>query len=50
MTLFSLEKTLALLVMPAGLIWLLILAAALLCLRRRQRVQLGGTGAAAPVA
>lgn len=36
MTLFSLEKTLALLVMPAGLIWLLILAGALLCLRRRQ--------------
>jgi uncharacterized SAM-binding protein YcdF (DUF218 family) len=36
MTLLSLEKTLALLVMPTGLIWLLILAAALLCLRRRQ--------------
>jgi hypothetical protein len=41
MTLFSLEKTLALLVMPAGLIWLLILAAALLCLRRRQRAPAG---------
>jgi uncharacterized SAM-binding protein YcdF (DUF218 family) len=35
--LFSLEKTLALLLMPTGLIWLLILAAALLCWRRRQR-------------
>jgi len=35
MTLFALEKTLALLIMPVGLIWLLMLAAALLCLRRR---------------
>ncbi len=34
MTLFALEKALAMLVMPAGLIWLLILAAALVCLRR----------------
>jgi uncharacterized SAM-binding protein YcdF (DUF218 family) len=36
MTLFALEKTLALLVMPVGLIWLLVLALALFCLRRRQ--------------
>jgi uncharacterized SAM-binding protein YcdF (DUF218 family) len=37
MMLFSLEKALALLVMPTGLIWMLILAAALFCWRRRQR-------------
>ena len=37
MNLFTLQKTLANLVMPVGLIWLLILAAALLCWRRRQR-------------
>ena len=37
MPLFALEKTLANLAMPTGLIWLLILAAALLCWRRRQR-------------
>jgi uncharacterized SAM-binding protein YcdF (DUF218 family) len=37
MILFSLEKTLGLLVMPAGLIWLLILALAALCRRRGQR-------------
>ena len=37
MTLLDLEKALALLAMPAGLIWLLILAGAWLCLRRRQR-------------
>jgi len=37
MSLFSLEKTLACLVMPTGLIWLLILAASALCLARRQR-------------
>lgn len=35
MTLFVLEKTLALLIMPVGLIWLLMLAAVLLCLSRR---------------
>jgi uncharacterized SAM-binding protein YcdF (DUF218 family) len=36
-TLLSLEKALALLVMPAGLIWLLILALAVLCRGRGQR-------------
>jgi uncharacterized SAM-binding protein YcdF (DUF218 family) len=36
MVLFNLEKTLAMLVMPVGLIWLLILALAWFCLRRRQ--------------
>jgi len=36
MTLFSLEKALALLIMPTGLVWLLLLAAAWACLRRRQ--------------
>jgi uncharacterized SAM-binding protein YcdF (DUF218 family) len=36
MTLFALEKALALLVMPVGLIWLLIVALAMSCLRRRQ--------------
>lgn len=35
MTLFALEKTLALLIMPVGLIWLLLVAAVLLCLVRR---------------
>ncbi len=37
MTLLSLQKTLALLVMPVGLLWLLLLGACLLCFRRRQR-------------
>jgi uncharacterized SAM-binding protein YcdF (DUF218 family) len=37
MSLFSLEKALGLLVMPVGLIWLLLLAGAGFCLRRRQR-------------
>jgi uncharacterized SAM-binding protein YcdF (DUF218 family) len=37
MTLFSLQKTLALLVMPAGLLWLLLLLACLLCFRNRQK-------------
>jgi hypothetical protein len=36
MTLFSLEKTLGMLAMPVALIWLLILAVAGFCLRRRQ--------------
>ncbi|MGA2082674.1 MAG: YdcF family protein [Holophaga sp.] len=36
MTLFDLEKTLPLLVMPVGLLWLLLLGLALFCLRRRQ--------------
>jgi len=43
MTLFALQKALALLIMPAGLVWLLILAAAWVCLRRRRR----GAGALA---
>ena len=34
---FALEKTLALLVMPAGILWLALLAQAGWCLRRRQR-------------
>ena len=37
MTLFSLQKILALLLMPAGLCWLLLLGACVLCLRRRQK-------------
>jgi uncharacterized SAM-binding protein YcdF (DUF218 family) len=37
MTLFSLQKTLALLVMPVGLLWLLLLSASLLCFRKRQK-------------
>jgi uncharacterized SAM-binding protein YcdF (DUF218 family) len=37
MTWFSLEKAVGLLAMPVGLIWLLILAQAGFCLRRRQR-------------
>jgi uncharacterized SAM-binding protein YcdF (DUF218 family) len=37
MTLLSLQKTLALLVMPAGFLWLLLLLACLLCLRRKQK-------------
>jgi uncharacterized SAM-binding protein YcdF (DUF218 family) len=37
MTRFALEKTLALLAMPAGLLWLLLLVLAGGCLRRRQR-------------
>lgn len=37
MSLFTFEKTLALLLMPAGLVWLLLLALAALCLRRRLR-------------
>jgi len=37
MTLFALKKTLGLLVMPAGLVWLALLAAALVCWRRGQR-------------
>jgi uncharacterized SAM-binding protein YcdF (DUF218 family) len=36
MTLFSLEKAMAQLVMPAGLIWLMLLATVWFCLRRRQ--------------
>jgi len=36
MSLFSAEKTLALLAMPVALVWLLLLALAWLCLRRRQ--------------
>ncbi|WP_243303330.1 YdcF family protein [Geothrix oryzisoli] len=38
MTLLSLQKTLALLVMPAGLLWLLLFAGCLRCFIRRQRV------------
>lgn len=37
MTLFSIQKTIALLVMPAGLLWLLLLLACLLCFRTRQK-------------
>ncbi len=37
MTLFSIQKTLALLLMPAGFCWLLLLGAGLVCFRRRQR-------------
>ncbi len=36
MTLLSLQKTLALLVMPAGFLWLLLLSACVFCYRRRQ--------------
>lgn len=36
MTMLSLQKTLGLLVMPAGLVWLLLMLACVLCLRRRQ--------------
>jgi uncharacterized SAM-binding protein YcdF (DUF218 family) len=38
MTLFSLQKTLALLVMPAGFLWLLLLLACVICIRRRQEL------------
>lgn len=37
MTLFSLQKTLALLLMPAGFLWLLLLLACRLCFRRNQK-------------
>ena len=37
MTFFALKKTLGLLAMPAGLLWLALLAAALLCWRRGRR-------------
>jgi uncharacterized SAM-binding protein YcdF (DUF218 family) len=37
LTLFSLQKTLALLAMPAGFLWLLLLLACLFCFRRRQK-------------
>lgn len=37
MTLFSIQKMLALLLMPAGLCWLLLLGACLVCFRRRQK-------------
>lgn len=37
MTMYSLQKTIALLVMPAGLLWLLLLLACLLCFRNRQK-------------
>lgn len=37
MTLFSLQKILALLVMPAGFLWLLLLLACLLCFWKRQK-------------
>lgn len=38
MSVFPLEKTLGLLAMPAGLLWLLLLAAGALCLLRKQRL------------
>ena len=41
MTLFSLQKTLAYLLMPMGLLWLAMLAGAVLCWRRRQRAGAG---------
>jgi uncharacterized SAM-binding protein YcdF (DUF218 family) len=37
MTLFSLQKTLALLAMPVGFLWLLLLLACLLCFRKKQK-------------
>jgi uncharacterized SAM-binding protein YcdF (DUF218 family) len=37
MTLFALQKTLALLLMPVGLLWLLLLLACRLCFRRGQK-------------
>jgi uncharacterized SAM-binding protein YcdF (DUF218 family) len=37
MSLFALQKTLGFLLMPAGLVWLALLTAALVCFRRRQR-------------
>jgi len=37
MTLFALKKAIGLLAMPAGLLWLALLAGALACWRRRQR-------------
>lgn len=37
MTVFALQKTLGLLAMPVGLLWLFLIAACLLCIRRRQR-------------
>jgi len=37
MTLLALEKILALLVMPAGLLWLVLIAICILCFHRRQR-------------
>lgn len=37
MTLFTLQKTLAYLIMPVGLLWLLLLGAAVLAWRRKQR-------------
>lgn len=37
MILFSLQKALALLVMPAGLVWLFLMGAGLFCFHRRQR-------------
>lgn len=38
MTLFALQKTLGLLAMPAGLLWLFLLASGTLCLLRKQRL------------
>lgn len=38
MSLFALQKTLGLLVMPAGLLWLFLLASGGLCLLRKQRL------------
>jgi uncharacterized SAM-binding protein YcdF (DUF218 family) len=37
MTLFALQKTLGLLLMPAGFLWLLLLLACLLCFRRNRK-------------
>lgn len=38
MSLFAVQKTLGLLAMPAGLLWLLLLASGALCLLRKQRL------------